>query len=49
MICLGIPPDYWNNYYYGSFDEIESKNKGNFKWMNDKFSSNKIIISKLYL
>ena len=34
MIFLGIPFDSWNNYYYTSLDQIGSKNKAIFKWLN---------------
>ena len=33
MIFLGIPYDSWNDYYYRSLDEIDSKTKAMFKWL----------------
>tara|TARA_B100000579_G_C22778028_1_gene827680 strand:+ start:131 stop:595 length:465 start_codon:yes stop_codon:yes gene_type:complete len=33
MIFLGIPFDSWNEYYYTSLDEIDSKNKAIYKWL----------------
>ncbi len=33
MIFMGIPYDYWNDYYYSSLDEIDSKNKSIYKWL----------------
>ena len=35
MIFLGIPPDSWNDYYYSSLDEIGSKKKALYKWINN--------------
>ncbi len=35
MIFMGIPYDYWNDYYYRSFDEIDNKNKALYKWLNN--------------
>tara|TARA_B100001250_G_C19786370_1_gene784362 strand:- start:1217 stop:1687 length:471 start_codon:yes stop_codon:yes gene_type:complete len=36
MIFMGIPSDSWNEYYYISLDEIDSKNKAIFKWLTNK-------------
>ena len=33
MIFLGIPSNSWNDYYYCSLDEIDSKNKAIHKWL----------------
>ena len=33
MIFTGIPYEYWNEYYYRSLDEIESKSKAIHKWL----------------
>ena len=33
MIFLGIPSDSWNDYYYCSLDEIDSKNKAIYQWL----------------
>ena len=33
MIFLGIPSDSWNDYYYRSILEINSKNKAIYKWL----------------
>ena len=35
MIFMGIPYDSWNDYYYCSLDEIESKNKAIYKWLRN--------------
>ena len=35
MIFMGIPRDSWNDYYYRSFDEIESKSKAIYKWLQN--------------
>ena len=35
MIFLGIPADSWKDYYYSSLDEIDSKNKAIYKWLNN--------------
>ena len=34
MIFMGIPSDSWNDYYYSSLDEIDSKIKSIYKWLN---------------
>ncbi len=34
MIFLGIPYDSWNDYYYRSTAEIESKEKAIYKWLS---------------
>jgi len=36
MTFLGIPFDSWKDYYYSSLDEIDSKNKGIYKWLNNE-------------
>tara|TARA_Y100001968_G_C19370597_1_gene724952 strand:+ start:928 stop:1392 length:465 start_codon:yes stop_codon:yes gene_type:complete len=33
MIFMGIPYNSWNDYYYRSLDEIDSKNKAIHKWL----------------
>ena len=33
MTFLGIPSDSWNDYYYCSLDEIDSKSKALHKWL----------------
>ena len=33
MIFTGIPSETWNDYYYRSFDEIDSKNKAIYNWL----------------
>ena len=33
MIFLGIPSDSWNDFYYSSLDEIDSKEKAIYKWL----------------
>ena len=33
MIFLGVPSDSWNDYYYFSLDEIDSKSKAVQKWL----------------
>ena len=35
MIFMGIPFKSWNDYYYCSFDEIDSKNKAIYKWLRN--------------
>ena len=35
MIFLGVPADVWNDYYYRSLDEIDSKNKAIYKWLKN--------------
>ncbi len=35
MIFLGIPSHSWNDYYYGSIDEIENKKKAIYKWLRN--------------
>tara|TARA_B100001250_G_scaffold353255_1_gene326476 strand:+ start:854 stop:1318 length:465 start_codon:yes stop_codon:yes gene_type:complete len=34
MIFTGIPYNSWNDYYYSSLDEIDSKIKSIYKWLN---------------
>ncbi len=36
MIFLGIPSDSWNDYYYRSILEINSKNKAIYKWLRNE-------------
>ena len=36
MVFLGIPSDSWNDYYYSSLDEIDSKNKAIYKWLRNQ-------------
>ncbi len=33
MIFLGIPSDCWNDYYYSSLEEIDSKDKAIYRWL----------------
>ena len=33
MIFMGIPFDSWNDYYYRSLNEIESKSKALYRWL----------------
>ena len=33
MIFLGIPSDSWNDYYFRSMTEIDSKKKALYKWL----------------
>ena len=33
MIFMGIPYNSWNDYYYRSLDELESKNKALYRWL----------------
>ena len=33
MIFTGIPFEHWNDYYYRSIDEIDSKKKAIYKWL----------------
>ena len=35
MVFLGLPYDSWNDYYYCSLDEIDSKNKAIYKWLRN--------------
>ena len=35
MIFVGIPHDYWNEYYYRSLEEIEQTNKAIYKWLRN--------------
>ena len=35
MVFMGIPNDSWNDYYYRSLDEIESKSKAIYKWLQN--------------
>ena len=34
MLFLGIPPYCWEDFYFRSLDEIESKNKAIYKWLH---------------
>ena len=36
MIFVGIPYGNWNDYYYRSIDEICSRKKAIYKWLNNK-------------
>ena len=35
MIFMGIPYQSWNDYYYSSLDEIDSKSKSIYKWLKN--------------
>ena len=35
MIFSGIPSESWNDYYYQSLEEIDSKNKAFYKWLKN--------------
>ena len=35
MIFTGIPFDLWNDYYFRSFDEINSESKAIYKWLRN--------------
>ena len=36
LMIMGIPYDSWNDYYYSSLDEIDSKSKAIYKWLNNQ-------------
>ena len=33
MLFMGMPSNSWNDYYYRSLDEIDSKSKAIYKWL----------------
>ena len=35
MLFIGLPSDSWKDYYYCSIDEIDSKSKSIYKWLNN--------------
>ena len=35
MILMGIPYNYWTDYYYSSLEEVDSKSKAIYKWLKN--------------